>query len=223
MPESGLQVLKKDTGDDGQMELLKEAIVMAQFSHFNVIRIIGVATNEMPYFLCLEYCRGGSLRDALRFSSGKTGKDANGIGAGLEPGAGAGAESGAPARLTELVGYCQGVAEGMHYLASKKFVHRDLAARNVLLDAAKTPKVSDFGLSRDVEHSAYYRRKTHGTPLPVRWMSPEAILEGLFSHASDAWAYGVTCAATATFFLEPHISRASIRPLLYLAPTRIRR
>jgi serine/threonine protein kinase len=27
--------------------------------------------------------------------------------------------------------------------------------------------------------------------MPVRWMSPEALCQGVYSHASDVWAYGV--------------------------------
>ena len=46
-----------------------------------------------------------------------------------------------------LLTYCRDVALGMHFLSSRHIVHRDLAARNVLLDAAFTCKVSDFGMS----------------------------------------------------------------------------
>lgn len=53
-----------------------------------------------------------------------------------------------------------GLAKGMQYLASRRFVHRDLATRNVLVDAANKVKVSDFGMSRALEQrssNAYYR------------------------------------------------------------------
>ena len=41
----------------------------------------------------------------------------------------------------EFLRFAFEIANGMSYLAKKKFVHRDLAARNVLLDANKTCKV----------------------------------------------------------------------------------
>ena len=37
--------------------------------------------------------------------------------------------------------FCQHVASGMSYLASKSFIHRDLAARNILVSEEKICKV----------------------------------------------------------------------------------
>ena len=45
----------------------------------------------------------------------------------------------------------------MSYLASKHFVHSDLASRNCLVGEALTVKIADFGMSRDVYVSDYYK------------------------------------------------------------------
>ena len=43
---------------------------------------------------------------------------------------------------------------------------------------------------RDVEQSDYYRKVTEGK-LPVLWMSPESLFDGVSSTKSDVWSYGV--------------------------------
>ena len=50
-------------------------------------------------------------------------------------------------------------------------------------------KISDFGMSRSLYDSHYYR--IHGRfALPVCWMSFECFY-GKFSQKSDVWAFGV--------------------------------
>lgn len=49
-----------------------------------------------------------------------------------------------------------------------------------------TEKLITFSLRR-----ASYYRKGGRTLLPVKWMPPEALLEGLFTSKTDSWSFGV--------------------------------
>ena len=63
-------------------------------------------------------------------------------------------------------------------------MHRDLAARNVLVGNDKVVKISDFGLARNVNGDLIYMAKTD-RKLPIKWMSPEAIIDEEFTIYSD--------------------------------------
>ena len=63
-------------------------------------------------------------------------------------------------------------------------MHRDLAARNVLVGIDKILKISDFGLTRNFSEDLIYMAKTDRM-LPIKWMSPEAILDEEFTMYSD--------------------------------------
>jgi proto-oncogene tyrosine-protein kinase Ret len=52
----------------------------------------------------------------------------------------------------------------------------------------KTLKITDFGLSREVEE--VYVKKTKGR-LPLKWMAIESIDAREFTTSSDVWSYGV--------------------------------
>uniref|UniRef100_A0A665W2J6 Insulin-like growth factor 1 receptor n=1 Tax=Echeneis naucrates TaxID=173247 RepID=A0A665W2J6_ECHNA len=95
------------------------------------------------------------------------------------------------------------IADGMAYLNANKFVHRDLAARNCMVAEDFTVKIGDFGMTRDIYETDYYRKGGKGL-LPVRWMSPESLKDGVFTTNSDVWSFGVVLWEIATLAEQPY-------------------
>ena len=106
------------------------------------------------------------------------------------------------------------IAAGLSFLAEQKYVHRDVACRNCLVNAGRSVKLADFGMTRPMFESDYYRFSRRGKKyyysnfiilslfkgmLPVRWMSPESLADGIFTPMSDIWSYGVLMYEIITF------------------------
>ena len=47
---------------------------------------------------------------------------------------------------------------------------------------------TDFDMARELYSSDYYQMEGQQRKLPVRWMAPEALLQGKFSVESDIWS-----------------------------------
>ena len=49
-----------------------------------------------------------------------------------------------------------------------------------------TAKLTDFRLTQKVDENGQYQLKESGS-LPIRWMSPESLLDGIYSVHTDCW------------------------------------
>ncbi|XP_048480770.1 vascular endothelial growth factor receptor 1 isoform X3 [Plutella xylostella] len=82
------------------------------------------------------------------------------------------------------------IARGMDYLASRKVLHGDLAARNILLAEDNVVKICDFGLARSIYKNDEYQKKEN-SPVPIKWLAIECMMDRIFSTQSDVWSFGV--------------------------------
>ncbi len=64
-------------------------------------------------------------------------------------------------------------------------------------------KIGDFGMTRPMYDSDYYRFNKRGM-LPVRWMAPESLMDGMFTPMSDMWSCGVLLYEIMTFGSFPY-------------------
>jgi len=170
--------------DEEYQEFLTEGKIMLQLErHPNVISVEYICINRDTPAIIMEFAPMGTLRDYLEKLNENL-------------------------QLNVILKLIQGIACGLSVLHKHGVVHRDIAARNILLGENLVPKVSDFGLSResDEKEGSYSSRGLHA--LPVKWMAPEAISEGVFSTQTDMWSFGIVIWEIATREL-PHNERDS--------------
>ncbi|XP_014673743.1 PREDICTED: ALK tyrosine kinase receptor-like [Priapulus caudatus] len=169
-----VKTLPELSTDQAEMDFLMEALIMCKFNHPNIVRFIGVCFEKHPRFIILELLNGGDLKSFMRECRPKP-------------------DQPSPLSMLDLVKLSLDVAYGCQYLEDNHFIHRDLAARNCLLTTKGTgrnAKIADFGMARDIYRADYYR-KGGKAMLPVKWMPPEAFLDGVFTSKTDVWSFGV--------------------------------
>ncbi|XP_073331157.1 tyrosine-protein kinase receptor TYRO3 [Pagrus major] len=158
-------------------EFLREAEIMQNFDHGNVVRLLGVTLQreqDIPLpvpLVILPFMKHGDLRRFLidtRYGD-------------------------IPMFVPHqsLLRFMIDIAAGMDYLSSQGFLHRDLAARNCMLGDDLRVCVADFGLSKKIHSSNYYRQKV-AVRVPIKWMAMESLSESVYTTKSDVWAFGVT-------------------------------
>lgn len=158
----------------------REARILAELSHPNLVGIIDAgetrgaaavgpgedAPSSGTAYVVLELVDGESL-EALLAREGRL-------------------------PFTRAYAIAEEVLQALTYIHEKGVLHRDLKPGNILLPREGGAKLADFGLARWTERQTTFRTAEGLIPGSPAFMSPELLLEGKASPASDLWALSVT-------------------------------
>ncbi|KAL9936659.1 hypothetical protein V8E36_004727 [Tilletia maclaganii] len=146
-------------------QLMKEVDLLKNLEHPSVVKYEGLVRTNDVLSIILEWVESGSLYLTLKnFGPFEEGLCAS---------------------------YVVQILEGLHYLHNRQVVHCDLKAANILTTKKGNIKLSDFGVSLNLQamENIATRKDAVGTP---NWMAPEVIELHGASTESDIWSLGCT-------------------------------
>lgn len=73
-------------------------------------------------------------------------------------------------------------------------------------------KIADFGRGRSLNYAEYYTQSSEA-PTPIRWMAPEALIDGKFTFESDVWSFGVVLWEIVTWGQMPYPGLSNVEVL----------
>ena len=141
----------------------QEARAVAKLSNPNVVAVIDAGEDDGRPYIVFEYVQGETLKQRI----GRVGAlDA-----------------------TEALAYGVEVAQGLSVAHEREMVHRDVKPQNVLIDATGRAKLTDFGISRQLnDEGVTATGKVIGT---TDYVAPEQAMGKDVDPRSDIYSLGV--------------------------------
>lgn len=172
-PGTGLVIAVKKLNQEsfqGHREWLAEVNYLGQFSHPNLVELIGYCLEDEQRLLVYEFMPRGSLENHL-FRRGSYFQ---------------------PLSWSLRLKAALGAAKGLAFLhnAKTKVIYRDFKTSNVLLDSDYNAKLSDFGLAKDgpTGDKSHVSTRVMGT---YGYAAPEYLATGHLTSKSDVYSFGV--------------------------------
>ncbi|KAJ7564942.1 hypothetical protein O6H91_02G040700 [Diphasiastrum complanatum] len=172
--EDGTKVaVKVLTRDDqqGVREFAAEVEMLSRLHHRNLVKLLGICTEENVRCLVYELIPNGSVEFHLHGDYERP------------------ASLNWEVRLKIALGSARGLAY-LHEDSIPRVIHRDFKSSNILLEDDFNPKVSDFGLAKAAseEMGGHVSTRVMGT---FGYVAPEYAMTGHLLVKSDVYSYGV--------------------------------
>lgn len=160
-----IKVMHREMSEQAdQLERFRqEARAVAKLSHPNVVAVIDAGEDGGHPYIVFEYVEGETLKQRI-----------NRVGA-LDP--------------QEALAYAIEIARGLTVAHSRNIVHRDIKPQNVLIDPEGRAKLTDFGISRQLEQDGMTATgRVLGT---TDYVAPEQAMGQGVDQRSDIYSLGV--------------------------------
>lgn len=179
-----LKILEKFDDPEQAARFLEEGRILASLSHQNIITIHDVGTIGDRYFIAMEHLEGGSLVER--------------IAAGMEPRA--------VLDIIETIGSC------LDFVHRRGIIHRDVKPANIMFHTDGTPKLTDFGIAKQIQSEQTLTGEGSAIGSPY-YLSPEQAQSRAFDGRSDVYALGIVFYEALTGH-KPYAEESTVRTIL---------
>ena len=188
------EIRQKKTEDAPSKEVLREILIMMNFSHPHIVKYNSVFVHKCQVVIEMEFCIS-SLSNVIKKIS-------------------------KPFYIGQVKKIVRSIALGIKFLHDHDIIHRDIKPGNIFIDENCVVKIGDFGSARispqqkkenEVEEkkkgSGGGKEKKEKRPLTpgvgTKWYkAPEIIFGGKhYDKSVDIWSFG--CLMAEMFLLEP--------------------
>lgn len=176
-----------------QRSLYQEALLMKQFDHPAIPRIVDIRKTRGQIFIIMDYIRGKDLRQLLLEQGAWDEINVRKMGI----------------QLAEVLGY-------LHH-RNPPVLYRDLKPSNIILSPEGRIKLIDFGSAIEMTEGTENTEKNSSLGTPG-YASPEQIRGEMPDHRSDIYSLGMTLYALLTGSLNPAAQAADKAKLVHFSP-----
>lgn len=157
-----IQILEKAKRE----QMVSEVRIMRKHECPWIVSLYNAFYEDATVYMVLEYMDGGSLADVIA-KNGPAGE----------------------ADERKLAMMAMQMLNGLNYLHRQHHqVHRDLKPANVMINSRGQVKISDFGISSQLDSTNGMCSTFVGTTC---YMAPERLSGGSYSYGADIWSFGL--------------------------------